>query len=89
MTPFSRRRLLDIAGSLTAASVLSALRPVRVAQAAEEKSTWNVKGLYMEACNCEAMCPCLVGNAPTPAYVGSFSATILNPAGKAMSRSID
>jgi hypothetical protein len=66
MTPFSRRRLLDIAGSITAASVLSALRPVRVAQAAEEKSTWNVKGLYMEACNCEAMCPCVVGNAPTP-----------------------
>jgi len=26
---------------------------------------WNVKGLYMEACNCEAMCPCVVGNAPT------------------------
>ena len=65
MTPFSRRRLLDIAGSITVASVLSALRPVRVAQAAEEKSAWNVKGLYMEACNCEAMCPCVVGNAPT------------------------
>jgi hypothetical protein len=65
MTPFSRRRLLDIAGSITAASVLSALRPVRVAQAADEKSTWNVKGLFMEACNCEAMCPCVVGNAPT------------------------
>ena len=69
MTPFSRRRLLDIAGSITAASVLSALRPVRVAQAAEEKSTWNVKGLFMEACNCEAMCPCVVGNAPTPGYM--------------------
>ena len=66
MIIFSRRRLLDIAGSVTAASVLSALRPVRVAQAAEEKSTWNVKGLFMEACNCEAMCPCVVGNAPTP-----------------------
>src|SRR5258707_13219401 len=66
MTTFSRRRLLDIAGSVTAASVLSALRPVRVAQAAEEKSTWNVKGLFMEGCNCEAMCPCVVGNAPTP-----------------------
>jgi hypothetical protein len=65
MTTFSRRRLLDIAGSITAASVLSTLRPVRVAQAAEEKSAWNVKGLYMEACNCEAMCPCVVGNAPT------------------------
>jgi hypothetical protein len=66
MTTFSRRRLLDIAGSVTAASVLSALRPVRVAQAAEEKSAWNVKGhygLYMEACNREAMCPCVVGNA--------------------------
>jgi hypothetical protein len=65
MTTFSRRRLLDIAGSVAAASVLSALRPVRVAQAAEE-SAWNVKGLFMEACNCEAMCPCVVGNAPTP-----------------------
>ncbi len=29
MTSFSRRRLLDIAGSVTAASVLRALRPVR------------------------------------------------------------
>lgn len=70
MTPFSRRRLLDIAGSITAASVLSALRPVRVAEAAEEKSTWNVKGLFMEACNCEAMCPCVVGNVPTPGTCG-------------------
>ena len=70
MTPFSRRRLLDIAGSVTAASVLSALRPIRIAEAAEEKSTWNVKGLFMEACNCEAMCPCLVGNAPTPGICG-------------------
>jgi hypothetical protein len=66
MTTFSRRRLLDVAASVTAASLLSALRPVRVAQAAEEKSAWNVKGLFMEACNCEAMCPCVVGNAPTP-----------------------
>jgi hypothetical protein len=70
MTPFSRRRLLDIAGSVTAASVLSALGPIRSAQAAEEKSTWNVKGLFMEACNCEAMCPCVVGNAPTPGTCG-------------------
>ncbi|KRR26282.1 hypothetical protein CQ14_01845 [Bradyrhizobium lablabi] len=65
MTKFSRRHLLDIAGSFTAASILSALRPVRVAQAAEEKSAWNVKGRFMESCNCEAMCPCVVGNAPT------------------------
>lgn len=70
MTPFSRRRLLDIAGSITAASALGARLPVRVAQAAEEKSTWNVKGLFMEACNCEAMCPCVVGNAPTPGTCG-------------------
>jgi hypothetical protein len=66
MAIFSRRRFLDITGSVTAASVLTALRPVRVAQAADEKSAWDVKGLYMEACNCEAMCPCVVQNAPTP-----------------------
>ena len=45
---FSRRRFLDITGSVTAASILTALRPVRVAQAADEKDTWEVKGLFME-----------------------------------------
>ena len=53
---------------MTAASVFTVLRPVRVAQAAEEKGAWDVKGVYMEACNCEAMCPCVVGNAPTPGF---------------------
>jgi hypothetical protein len=65
MAIFSRRRFLDITGSVTAASIFTALRPVRIAQAADEKSAWDVKGLYMEACNCEAMCPCVVVNAPT------------------------
>jgi len=67
---FSRRRFLDITRSVTAASILTALRPVRVAQAADEKDTWEVKGLFMEACNCEAMCPCVVGNAPTAGLCG-------------------
>jgi hypothetical protein len=65
MAIFSRRRFLDITGFATVASVLTALRPVRVAQAANEPSAWDVKGLFMEACNCEAMCPCVVGNTPT------------------------
>ncbi len=26
---------------------------------------WNLKGTYFEACNCEAVCPCVVLNAPT------------------------
>jgi hypothetical protein len=67
MAMFSRRRFLDITGSMTAASILTALRPVRVARAADEKGAWDVKGLQMGACNCEAMCPCVVGNAPTAA----------------------
>jgi hypothetical protein len=67
----SRRYFLDITGSVTAASILAALRPVRVAKAAEDdKNAWEVKGLYMEACNCEAMCPCVVGNAPTAGFCG-------------------
>src|SRR5258708_6073837 len=72
MATFSRRHFLDITGSVTAASVLGA-RPIRVAQAAEEKGEWNVKGVYMEAWHCEAMCPCVVRNAPT-----SGSCTVLN-----------
>jgi hypothetical protein len=67
MAMFSRRRFLDITGSVTAASILTALSPVRVARAADEKGAWNVKGLQLDACNCEAMCPCVVGNAPTAA----------------------
>lgn len=27
--------------------------------------TWNLKGQYFEACNCEAACPCLFLSAPT------------------------
>jgi hypothetical protein len=67
MAIFSRRRFLDITGSVTAASILSTLRPVRIAEAAREKSAWEVRGLFLEACNCEAICPCVVGNAPTAA----------------------
>ena len=26
---------------------------------------WNVKGIYMEACNCEAVCPCIFFSPPT------------------------
>jgi hypothetical protein len=70
MPMFSRRRFFDITGSVTAASILTALRPVRVAQAVDEKDTWEVKGLFMEPRNCEAMCPCVVGNAPTAGLCG-------------------
>jgi hypothetical protein len=71
MGMFSRRRFLNITGSATIASIFTALRPVRVAQAADDdKSAWDVKGLFMEACNCEAMCPCVVGNAPTAGLCG-------------------
>jgi hypothetical protein len=71
MGMFSRRRFLNITGSATTASIFTALRPVRVAQAADDdKSAWDVKGLFMEACNCEAMCPCVVGNAPTAGLCG-------------------
>jgi hypothetical protein len=27
--------------------------------------TWSVKGAYVEACNCEAVCPCIVFSPPT------------------------
>jgi hypothetical protein len=67
MVMFSRRRFLDITGCATAASILTALSPVRVARAANEKGAWDVNGLHMEACSCEAICPCVVGNAPTTA----------------------
>jgi hypothetical protein len=28
-------------------------------------SNWTIKGTYLEACNCEAICPCLVFSPPT------------------------
>jgi hypothetical protein len=28
-------------------------------------SNWTVKGTYLEACNCEAICPCVVFSPPT------------------------
>jgi len=28
-------------------------------------ATWNVKGTYIEACNCEAVCPCIFFSPPT------------------------
>ncbi len=28
-------------------------------------SNWMVKGTYLEACNCEAICPCIVFSPPT------------------------
>lgn len=28
-------------------------------------ATWNIKGTYAEACNCEALCPCIFFSPPT------------------------
>ena len=28
-------------------------------------ATWNIKGTYIEACNCEAVCPCIFFSPPT------------------------
>ncbi len=68
MNGFARRSLLNMTGSVTAVSFLGALRPMRNAQAAESASAWNVKGTYMEACNCEALCPCEVASPPTAGF---------------------
>ncbi|MCI0394627.1 MAG: DUF1326 domain-containing protein [Chloroflexi bacterium] len=29
---------------------------------------WKVSGLYFEACNCDSVCPCYIGQAPTYGY---------------------
>lgn len=30
-----------------------------------ETVSWKVEGIYIEACNCESICPCWTGQAPT------------------------
>lgn len=65
MLGFNRRRFLDVAGLVAATSVLDALRPTRIAQAAAGSPAWNVKGGKVYACPCEVTCPCDFGSAPS------------------------
>jgi hypothetical protein len=37
-------------------------------QSPVSEEPWKVKGLYFEACNCESVCPCYTGYAPTYGY---------------------
>jgi hypothetical protein len=68
MASFARRRLFNITSSITVASLLGGLRPVRVAQAAEGAPAWSVKGDHIYACPCEATCPCDFKSPPTAGY---------------------
>jgi hypothetical protein len=43
----------------TGALVASRFKP------AEASPKWEVEGHYSEACNCEVICPCVLGNRPT------------------------
>ncbi len=31
----------------------------------QQMSNWNIKGAYVEACNCETACPCIFFSPPT------------------------
>ena len=65
MAEVARRRILNITKAIAAAPFLSTLRPIRVAQSAEGLPVWSIKGLYVEACPCAAICPCQVKGPPT------------------------
>jgi class 3 adenylate cyclase len=39
--------------------------PVRLHEVLWKAESWKVKGLYVEACNCESICPCYSGRPPT------------------------
>jgi hypothetical protein len=68
MASVARRRLLNITGSITAASFLTRLRPVREARADAGAPAWNVKGSKMYACPCEVTCGCDFGSPPSAGF---------------------
>jgi hypothetical protein len=68
MASFARRHLLNITGTVTTASFLGAVRPVRVARAAEGGPAWNVKGDHLYARPCEVACPCDFDSPPSAGY---------------------
>ncbi len=39
--------------------------PVRIHEVLWKAASWKVAGLYVEACNCESVCPCYSGRPPT------------------------
>jgi len=43
---------------------------------------WSVSGSYMEACNCEAACPCVMLSPPTSVWSGSHSSSTVSPAAR-------
>ncbi len=48
--------------------------------------TWKLEGTYMESCNCDAICPCIVLNTPTK---GSCSALVAWQIDKGNDNSVD
>lgn len=68
----SRREFFGQVGMLSAISAMLAGGRVAVAQAGNEQAKtqgpWRVSGTYMEACNCEAACPCVFTSPPTQGY---------------------
>ena len=69
MAKSPRREFLGIAGALAATasffSVLSGARTAQAQDASKATGLWAVRGVFVESCSCEAMCPCVVGGPPT------------------------
>jgi class 3 adenylate cyclase len=48
--------------------------PLRLNELLWKASSWKVAGLYIEACNCESVCPCYSGHMPTYGFCEGNSA---------------
>jgi hypothetical protein len=94
-----RRGFLTLAGAAAAISVFDRIFGIGEAAAQTKPETgapqrFSVRGLFVEACSCEVICPCLFASAPSLGYcwalqawhvdAGNFEATPLDGLNVAM-----
>ena len=77
MASDSRRRFLErisaLAASITLFNSADAEEAAKAGEAAKGR-TWSIRGNFVEACNCELICPCIVDNAPSAGYCDGLQA---------------
>jgi len=91
--PSRRRKLLGLAAAAAATSVFDRIFGIGEAAAQTKRESgapqrFSVRGLYVQACNCEAACPCIFLSAPSAGYctglqgwhvdTGNFEGTALD-----------
>lgn len=73
----SRRTFLERFSALAAGITL--FRAARAAETvkgdqAPKGPSWSLRGNFIEACNCDLICPCIVDNAPSAGYCSGLQA---------------